>query len=214
MRPGAIFDMDGVLVDSSEAHFAAWHQLGEEVGRPFTRELFERTFGMHNNQIVPLWIGPGQDVDALADRKEQLYRERAADLIKPLPGCVPLLQALHAAGFGLAVGSSGPRANIEMVLDIMRVRDLFHALSTGEDVTHGKPDPEVFLVAARRLGLPPAACIVLEDAPQGVEAGRRAGMAVVAITSSRPRAALQDATLIVDSLEELTVERLSALERV
>ncbi len=214
MNIGAIFDMDGVLVDSGEAHRAAWQQIGEEHGVPFGPDVFERTFGMHNNQIIPLWLGQEVDrreVDRLAGRKEVIYRELAPRLTVALPGCIELVQALRDAGFRLAVGSSGPLQNIELILEQLQLRSHFDAISSGEDVVHGKPDPQVFLVAAQRLGLPPAGCVVVEDAPQGVEAARRAGMAVVAVTSSRPRHALRDASLVVDALSELSPARLQQL---
>ena len=115
----AIFDMDGVLVDSSEAHFQAWHRLGMEVGKPFTRELFQLTFGMHNQQIVPLWMEQEVEqskLDRLADTKETAYRQLVTELIRPIPGVIDLVAALHAEGITMAVGSSGPLPNIQLVL--------------------------------------------------------------------------------------------------
>jgi HAD superfamily hydrolase (TIGR01509 family) len=205
--------MDGVLVDSSEAHFQAWHQLGEREGRPFTREMFCQTFGMHNQQILPMWTGTeleSLEMERLADWKEATYRELAPRLMRPIPGVVALIRALQAEGVPLAVGSSGPLPNIRLILESLSLQDCFSALATGEDVRHGKPDPEVFLVAARRLNLEPARCVVVEDAPQGVEAARRAGMAVLAITSSRPARDLA-ADQVVESFESLGPRDLKSL---
>lgn len=201
----AIFDMDGVLVDSSEAHFQAWQRLGMEVGKPFTRELFQLTFGMHNQQIVPLWMEQEveqSELDRLANIKETTYRQLVTELMRPIPGVIDLVAALHAEGITMAVGSSGPLPNIQLVLRQLGISHFFSALSTGEDVLHGKPDPEVFLVAARRLGRRPERCVVLEDAPQGVEAARRGGMAVLGITSSRAEEDLQ-ADRVVATFEGL-----------
>lgn len=209
----AIFDMDGVLVDSSEAHFQAWHRLGLQEGKPFTRELFQLTFGMHNQQIVPMWMEQEVDqveLDRLADWKESTYRELVPALMRPIPGVIDLIEALHQEGVTMAVGSSGPLPNIQLVLKQLNIAHYFSALSTGEDVRHGKPDPEVFLVAARRLGRPPARCVVLEDAPQGVEAARRGGMAVLGITSSRAEEDLL-ADRVVASFEGLGPADLRAL---
>lgn len=214
-RWGVIFDMDGVLVDSSEAHYQSWRLLGEREGHPFTPELFGRTFGMHNQQILPLWLGqdlPQSEIDRLADWKESTYRQLAPRLLRPIPGVLELISALRAQGVPLAVGSSGPLANIRLILQTLELEEAFSALSTGEDVTHGKPDPEVFLVAARRLQLEPARCVVLEDAPQGVEAARRAGMAVLAITSSRPAEDLS-ADRVVESFAGLEPGQLEELLR-
>ena len=105
-RWGVIFDVDGVLVDSSEAHYQAWHRLGEREGRPFGRELFRLTFGMHNQQILPLWMEADLDpleIDRLADWKEAAYRELAPTLMRPIAGVVQLVRALHAEGVLLAI---------------------------------------------------------------------------------------------------------------
>jgi beta-phosphoglucomutase family hydrolase len=210
---GVIFDMDGVLVDSSQAHLDAWVELGRRHSRPFTPALFERTFGMHNAQILPLWIGPDcseHKLQLLADEKEELYRSLARKVIQPLEGAVELVRQLAAAEVRLAVGSSGPYANVSLILEILGLRDCFSVLSTGDDVSHGKPHPEVFLKAAERLRLSSRRCVVVEDAPQGIEAARAAGMAVVAVTSSRSADQLP-ADLVVDSLSQLSVEGLRSL---
>lgn len=210
---GVIFDMDGVLVDSSQAHFQAWQRLGEKEGRPFTPAMFLRTFGMHNQQIMPLWLEhevPQSEIHRLADWKEATYRQLVPTLMRPMPGVVALIRALRAEGVPLAVGSSGPLPNIRLILESLQIQDCFAALSTGEDVTHGKPDPEVFMVAARRLALPAQRCVVVEDAPQGVEAARRAGMAVLAITSSH-RAQDLTADRVVESFAGLHPADLKSL---
>lgn len=213
---GAVFDVDGVLVDSSAAHYEAWKRLGEEEATPFARDLFERTFGMHNNQIIPMWAGerPQAEIDRLGQRKEELYRAAAPRVLRPLPGAVELVRALQAAGFKLAVASSGPRANVEMIVRLLGIADLFDFLSTGDEVSHGKPHPEVFLNAIEGIGLPAAHCVVIEDAPQGVEAGKAAGAAVVAVTSSRAARDLQAADRVVESLEELSPSALRDLVEV
>ena len=211
----AIFDMDGVLVDSSQAHFLAWNELGARIGTPFTAELFAQTFGMHNQQIFPLWLGeqPQARIDELSQEKEALYRAVAEREMRGLEGAVELVRSLDEAGFALAVGSSGPHANVQLILELLGIRECFDALSTGDDVHHGKPHPEVFLKAAERLGLNPERCVVVEDAPQGVEAARRAGMRVVAVTSSRPASDLADADQVVDSLLHLSPIDFTALLR-
>ncbi len=212
---GVIFDMDGVLVDSTEAHYAAWCGLGSEIGVTCTREIFESTFGMHNRQIIPLWLErefPDEELDRLSWRKEEIYREVAASSIAALPGVRELIDALsRESDFTLAVGSSGPAPNIELVLDFLGVADKFAALSTGDEVRHGKPEPEVFLIAARKLELDPRRCVVIEDAPQGVAAGIAAGAKVVAVTSTKPAEELQAAHLVIDTLSELGPERLREL---
>ena len=214
MELGAIFDVDGVLVDSAECHYRAWSRLGTDLGVPHPREVFERTFGMHNRQIIPIWLGDragSEDIEALGARKESYYREEAAGSLEPLPGVIDLIDDLASAGFRLAVGSSAPRANVELVLDVLRVRGRFQALSTGDDVRHGKPHPEVFEKAIARLGTAPQRSVVIEDAPQGIEAGLAAGARVIAVASSRPILELSRAHLAVESLELLDAERVRRL---
>jgi beta-phosphoglucomutase len=214
MRYGVIFDMDGVLVDSQESHFWSWHELGKRHGVPHERELFNRTFGMHNAQIVPIWLGRAvspEELQRLADEKEELFRAHVRTRIHPLEGAQQLVRGLREAGFALAVGSSGPRLNVETILDGLDLRSCFHALITGDDVSHGKPHPEVFQKATRALGLPAASCVVVEDAPQGVEAALAAGNRVVAITSTRPATDLRDADRIVQHLDEISPRTLEEL---
>lgn len=207
-----LFDMDGVLVDSSDIHFRAWATLGEEIGTPHTREFFDQTFGMHNAQIFPLWIPdlPVEEARRLADRKEVLYRALARESLEPLPGVVDLLKDLRSENVKMAVGSSGPRANVALILELLGISSYFDFLSTGDDVSHGKPHPEVFLKAAAGLNAPASECVVIEDAPQGIEAARRAGMKVLAVTSSRPASELP-ADKVVDTLADVRAQTLRML---
>ena len=207
-------DVDGVLVDSAEAHYESWALLGREEGRPFGRDLFQGTFGMHNSQIIPRWWGTAlsaSEVERMALRKEELYRDLARTVLRPLPGAASLVRDLHASGFSLAVASSGPLANVRLALQVVGVEELFAVLVTGDDVTRGKPHPEVFDKAIDRLGLLPERCAVIEDAPQGVTAGLAAGSRVLAVTTSRPAQDLQHATRVVSSLEQVTARDLRAL---
>ncbi|MGZ3686683.1 MAG: HAD family hydrolase [Bdellovibrionota bacterium] len=205
-KKAVIFDMDGVLVDSNAAHFEAFRKIGEQLGVPFTRELLEQTVGMHNNQIFPLWLGPGLNAERaleLAVEKEAIYRQLARGKLKAIPGALTLVQALHRQGVALAVGSSGPRANVELAVETLGLGPYFRTLITGDDVKRGKPAPDIFLLAASRLGFLPEDCVVLEDAPQGVQAALSAKMKVVAVTTSRPASALAAAHLVLDTLELL-----------
>ncbi len=206
---GIIFDMDGVLVDSREYHHRAFRRLGEEIGVPFPEELFVQTFGQANPTILRRWLGDDLDserIRELGDRKERLYRDLAAAELEPLPGVDPLLRRLVRAGFRLAIGSSGPRENVEMILDRFGWRDLFSATVCKDDVAEGKPDPAVFLEAGRRLGADPSRCIVVEDAVPGIEAAHRAGMRCIAVSTTRPRHALSAAERVVDRMDALGPE--------
>lgn len=207
---GVIFDMDGVLVDSADAHRRAWQQLGDEEGTPFTAALFQQTFGQRNASIIPVWLGAHRmmqitpaRLEELADRKELLYREFVRQgAVRVYPGVSTLLAELRALGAGVAIASSGPRANVSLLIDTIGVRDAVDAMVASEDVTEGKPHPEVFLRAAERLGVDPVRCAVIEDSVHGIEAAKRGGMLAVAVLTSTARAALlaAGADVVVDAV--------------
>jgi beta-phosphoglucomutase len=206
---GVIFDLDGVLVDTGWAHKQSWFDLAEKEGFTMSDEFFYSTFGMQNYMIIPMVTGrelSRDEVDRMADWKEQRYREIIADHLKPSDGAKDLLDDLKDSGFLTAVGSSAPKANLDLVLERVNLRDCFDACVSGEQVTHGKPAPDTFLKAAEELILPPGRCAVVEDAVQGVEAGKAAGMPVAAVTTTRKRADLTIADIVVDSLTELTAD--------
>lgn len=218
MSSAVIWDVDGTLVDTGEKHFEAWAVLCEELGRPFTRADFAATFGRRNPEIFDILFGNRFDaatVDRLAFRKEELYRDAARKGVDLLPGVRPLLEGLRAAGFRQAIGSSAPKANVDLIAEITRSGPLFDAVSCAEDTQRGKPDPQVFLVAAEKLGVPPARCVVVEDAVAGVEAARAGGMKCIAVTfvGHHPEEKLRaaGADLIVPTLEQVTVETVRRL---
>lgn len=220
MKRGAIFDLDGTLFDTFEHHWEAWRHACQRHGVPLTREQFIWSFGRRNESIIPeLWRQAGRPapaadlVERVGEEKEASFRERLSGRVTPMPGAVELVTRLAAAGWRLAAGSSAPPANVEAFMQGLGSRLPFDALVTGTDVREGKPHPEVFLTAASRLGLPPAQCVVFEDAPPGVEAAHRAGMACVAILGpGRSRTELADAELVVESFHGLEPALLASLQ--
>jgi beta-phosphoglucomutase len=210
-QTGVIFDMDGVLVDSYRAHHASWNLMLAERGRAMSGPQFAATFGRTSREIIAvLWPEDGLSEDEIARldfRKEAAFREILAREFPAMPGAEKLLDSLHAAGFALAIGSSGPPENVDLVLNRLGRSGLFDAVVHGMDVTRGKPDPQVFLLAAERMGVPPRRCAVVEDAPLGITAAKAAGMAGVGLASTgRTRESLAAADLVVDSLGELSPE--------
>jgi beta-phosphoglucomutase len=208
MTRAAIWDMDGTLVDTAELHFVAWQEVCRELGRDFDRQDFATTFGQRNPEILRRLFGdqfPPAQMDEIGDRKEERYRNAARRGVKLLPGVADLMAGLHHEGFRQAIGSSAPRANLELILELTGIRPYLGAVVGAEDTTRGKPDPQVFLIAAEKLNVEPANCVVFEDAPAGVEAARAAGMCCVAVRfiPHHAEADLQGAQLIVSSLEKL-----------
>ncbi|MGL6094370.1 MAG: HAD family hydrolase [Fimbriiglobus sp.] len=214
-----LWDVDGTLVDTAEHHFAAWERLADEIGHSFTRTDFAATFGMRNPEIVRQLFYPDATDDLcgkIGERKETLYRDAVRrDGTNLLPGVRELLDGFAAAGWRQAVGSSAPRGNLDLLLGVTDTAKFFGAIVSGDDVRHGKPNPEVFVSAAARLGVNPARCVVLEDAIAGVQAAKAGGMACVAVTfvGHHPAEKLTaaGANVVVGSLTELTVERVRGL---
>jgi len=215
MNFAAIFDWDGVIIDSSAQHERSWELLAVEVNKPLPEGHFKRGFGKKNAVIIPEilgWAADPAEVQALGDRKEELYRELIRrDGVTPLPGARELLETLSGSGVPCAVGSSTPRVNIETIFGMTELRKYFRAVVTAEDVKHGKPAPDVFLTAAERLGAAPARCVVFEDALVGIEAAHAGGMKCVAVATTNPLELLGHAELAVASLEDVTMQKLSAL---
>lgn len=215
MLRAVIFDWDGVVVDSSAHHERSWEILAAQRGLPLPADHFKRGFGKKNNVIIPDlgWAKEPAEVDALAHEKEEIYRSLVREKgIEPLPGVRELLTSLRAAGIPRAIGSSTERANLDCLLDLMNLRVFFDIIVSGEEVVHGKPDPSIFLLAAERLGVTPADCVVIEDALVGIEAARRADMTVLAVATTEPLAALHGATAAAADLRAVTIEMLRALK--
>jgi beta-phosphoglucomutase len=209
-----IFDMDGVLVDSYHAHFESWQKFYGELGVEYDEEKFAADFGRTSRDILRRTLGDDlsdEQVVAWDTRKEALYRDILREHFPAMDGAIELIQALDAGGFKLAVGSSGPPENVALAIDQLAASEHFDATVTGADVTRGKPDPQVFLIAAEKLGVAPADCAVVEDAAHGITAAKRAGMIAIGLTGTLQRAELVEADAVVDSLRELSAERIRSL---
>jgi beta-phosphoglucomutase family hydrolase len=212
---GAIFDWDGVVVDSSSHHEESWERLAKETGFTLPDGHFKKGFGMKNEFIIPNllnWSSRLEEIRELSLRKEALYREILIEWgIRALPGVAECLGELSKRRIPCAIGSSTHRLNIDTILSVLGLEDCFAAIVTAEDVSRGKPDPEVFLTAAGRIGVDPSRCVVFEDALVGIEAAHRGGMKVVAVATTNRIETLKGADLAVHRLDELSVDQLAAL---
>lgn len=181
-----IFDMDGTLVDNMRYHTEAWRTLIEENGFEFNERTFlVETAGQTNREIIPSVFGAMSNdrLHELALRKEELYREAYLPHRKPVDGLVEFLESARELGIKMAVSTAASPANMAFILDGLDLRKYFGALTTAADVKRGKPDPEIFLLSASRLGVRPKDSLVFEDAFFGFEAAKRAGMMAVGITT-------------------------------
>mgnify|MGYP005846287047 CR=1 FL=1 len=213
MAKAVIWDMDGVLVDSALYHLRSWQILASELGWQFTEEQFWPTFGRRNQEVIRENLGPlpPAEVERLAKRKDEVYLTLIPKSLEPLPGVVALLEGLRQNGFRQAVASSSPCRNVHTLLASLGIRRYLDVVVTAEDVKVGKPNPEVFLAAARALGVSASCCAVIEDAVAGVEAAKAAGARCIAVTNSRRAEDLAAADLVVSSLEQVTPEQVEAL---
>lgn len=208
-----LWDMDGVLVNTGEYHYAAWKQTCDELGIPFSEEQFRATFGMNNASILEIICGTKLSPEReqqVSERKEILFREAVKGKAKLLPGVEDALKNFSSWNWKQAIASSAPPENIQVLVHELQIGKYFDAIVSGYDIP-GKPDPAVFLKAASKLDVVPENCTVIEDAVAGVKAAKNAGMRCIAVTTTNLAEALSEADVIFKSLLELNKESLSNL---
>ncbi len=213
--PSAVlWDMDGVLADTSPLHFATWERILNEEGIPFDRQKFHYIYGLKNRDLLPYLAGKpveAQWAERIAAQKELAFRQALPGQLHALPGVVDWLNRFQRWGCKQAVASSAPPENVEALVDELGIRQYFDALVTPGDLP-GKPDPAVFLLAASRLGTPPETCLVIEDSIPGIEAAKNARMRVIAVTTTNPPAALTKADIVVETLAQLSEEQVKSIQ--
>ena len=215
----AIFDLDGTLIDSYDAHYEAWRSISATHGVAVTVDDYYSHFGRRNEDLLrECWLRAGKgelthdQIAALDHEKEAAYRSIVAGRLPVMDGARELVASLRADGFRTAVGSSGPPANVALAIEGLALENAFDAVVTGRDVKRSKPDPECFLLAAERLAVPPSRCVVFEDAPAGIAAAKAAGMRCIAITSKGHTIERQcEADIVFPSVKTVTVTAVRAL---
>lgn len=204
---GAIWDLDGTLVDTERNHYEAWRRLLADHGKSLDYEIFRPTFGLRNDDVLVDHFGfdPTSDsIDQLSERKEEFFRASVeADGVRFLPGALDLVHHLSGMSAPQAIASSAPPGNIDLILRVAGLTGEFAAIVSSEEVRHGKPAPDIFLKAAERIRLSPESCVILEDAPAGVRAGKAAGSRVIAIVAAFSSESLAAADLVVTSFMEV-----------
>lgn len=214
-----IFDLDGTLVDSYDAHYEAWRAISATHGVAVTVDDYYSHFGRRNEDLLrECWMRAGKgeltadEIHALDHEKEAAYRALVAHRFPIMDGARELVASLRADGFRTAVGSSGPPANVALAIQGLALESAFDAVVTGRDVKRSKPDPECFLLAAERISVPPERCVVFEDAPAGIAAAKAAGMRCIAITSKGHTVERQrEADLVFPTVKTVTVAAVRAL---
>ena len=213
-RRAILWDMDGTIVNSLPFHKHAWQETFAKRGEDFTEEDFQWANGRRNEEIIPHFLKrsmPPEEVNIIADEKEATFRRLVKDSVKALPGVIELIKSLAAAKYQLAVVSSTPEENIELITKMLGIKKYFSLLINGDDVKEGKPSPQCFLLGAEKLGVEPKNCVVMEDAVVGVRAAKRAGMHCIAVANTCPREDIAEADIVVNSLEEINVKTIEEL---
>ncbi len=190
MLKAILFDLDGLMVDSEPHSIAAWQAVLAKRNVTLDQPTLARMFGLRLSETAQLLIDLFHLQDQPADLGHEKNEYQITHLdshVKPMPGLIDLLAEIDRRGLGKAIASSGLRRYVEAVLQTTHLADRFSVVITDDDVTNGKPAPDVFLVAARALHVEPQHCLVLEDAPTGVQAARAAGMTCAAIPNDQTR---------------------------
>lgn len=210
-----LWDMDGVLADTKSLHYETWKLLLDTQGIPFDAEQFDRVFGRNNHSTLEMLLGrpPSPSLLQIVDQvKEETFRRMLPGRVRLLPGVLSWLEDIQERNLPQVVASSAPAENITAVLDSLGIAGFFTGWVSGHAMP-GKPEPDVFLEAARRAGCPPAVCLVIEDAPAGITAARRAGMTCLAVANTHAPDLLGEATIVLPSLEGVSVDSILAQVR-
>jgi beta-phosphoglucomutase len=208
---GFIFDMDGVIVDSNPYHKISLRQFCEKYGYTLSdADMVAKIFGRTNREWIANVFGelPAEQIYALTEEKEAMYRTLHEKDMVPLPGLKDFLLTLKRGGYPTAIGTSAPLSNVNFVLEKTGLREFFPVILKDTDITIGKPDPEIYLKAAQRIGLPANQCIVFEDSLSGIAAGRASGAKVVGVTTTHTPEELADTDYVISDFSELNPESL------
>lgn len=198
-----LFDLDGVIIDSSEFHKQSWVVLMSSKGINFSEEDFKITFGKRNEEILKDYFPdlPESEIKKMSYEKEELYRKLAKGNIKPIDGSIDTLRLIRENGFKIALVSSTPKENIDFIFKELKLDNFFDAVVSGTDIKQGKPNPECYLIAAAKLGVKPQRCYVVEDSEHGLEAGKKAGAKCIGITTTHKK--LKNADIVVNNFYEM-----------
>jgi len=211
---GVIFDMDGVIVDSNPYHKIALNQFCAKYGYHLSEDdLLKRVYGRTNKEWITNLFGSLSEsqLRAYADEKEALFRELYKNDIQPVKGLVKFLSLLDENNIPKSIGTSAPRANVDFTLSKTHLEKYFSTILDDTFVTHGKPNPEIYIKSIQALNLPPDRCIVVEDSLSGIKAGRASGAKVIGITTTHKPEEMEETDMVIDDFESLTLEKLEKL---
>lgn len=211
-----LFDLDGTLLDNNDFHKRAWEQYLKENGKEISDEDFKENISGRTNQDAVEHIYDKKMTEEEAEKyyldKEKIYRKLYEPHIAPINGLQDFLKELQEKEITMAIATSGIQVNIDFMFEHVPIKQYFQEIIQAKDISKGKPEPEIFLKTAEALGLPPEQCIVFEDLISGVEAGKAAGMRVVALTTTHTPEELKDADLVIKDYTEINYDRLISVK--
>ena len=214
---GVIFDWDGVVINSALLHEKSWEVLAEELALKLPPNHFKLGFGKRNEIIIPeilKWTKDPDECQKWGNRKEEIYRELAEiESIPILDGIKSFLISLQNASIPCVIGTSTEKANLELAFKQLKIGSFFSGAVCSEDVSKGKPDPEVFIKAAKFINQTPQTCVVIEDSTHGIEAAKRGRMKAVGLTTTRSKKELyqKGADLVLSNPGDLNISLLEVL---
>ncbi len=204
-----IFDMDGVIAHAVNEHIEAEWLALKEIGLNVSKKFLFSKVGVPSKEVMQKLLIENNikaDINVLRERKQELFFELVKNNLKPIPGIRELLERLKKAGYELCVGSSANRKEINLILETLKLKHFFNSITSVDDVVFGKPDPSIFLKAASKENTKPSECLVIEDSMFGVQAAKTAGMKCIGFKSSENKMNLNQADVIVNSLDEITID--------
>lgn len=197
-----IFDMDGTMVNNSQYHEQAWREFIKKYGKNLSeKDMQHYVFGRTNKATLEYIFNrelTPEEIFKYGEEKEQIYRTIYRPYIKPVDGLIDFLNYLKQKNVTMAVATSADPPNVDFVLGALGIKDYFKTIVDASEITEGKPNPEIFLKTANRIGYSPERCIVFEDSSSGIKAGKSAGMKVVAITTTSDASKLKDADYVIN----------------
>jgi beta-phosphoglucomutase len=215
MKQCVIFDMDGVICHTNPHHVKAFEAFFDNYQIPYSEEEFEEhMYGKHNGYIMTHFFKrpvTGEELAKLEDEKESMFREIYKDKVETIPYYLPFLNELKSNGFKTAVATSAPRANLDLIIKALGIADKMDSMMSSEDVTFHKPNPEVYLKSAERVGVSPSDCVVFEDSFSGASAAINAGMKVVGVLSTHTKEQLPPCNFYINDYSEVNVDKIIEL---
>jgi len=218
MIKAVIFDMDGLMVDTEPLYSKAMSQVAEKRGKSFTLEIKQKLMGRRAIESLTIFkehLGLNESPEELLLEREEIYGKLLAQNITPMPGLFKLLELLNKLGLRKAIASSSKQRWIELIINKLGIVDQFEIIVSGEEIKHGKPDPEIYLLTSKKLNLAPEECLVLEDALSGVASAKAAKMKCITVPNQFTQGLdFSNADLVVNSLEEIDealLKRLSSI---